>query len=271
MIKLVATDLDGTLLGNDNKVSIQNIKTIKYYNEQGVKFAICTGRTMSEVYHIDNIEDVLPYIDNIIYTNGASCIDKNRNMIFDISMNHDDVDLIHSTLSDMSMMFEVYTDGSVTCNEDAFKNYKEYITPDFYKLVEDTRNAVPNILEFSKNAKNGINMLLISFLNSFEMKKAYEKVKNLNYYITFAGKKGLEFNHNSVDKGNGISNLAKKLGILKSEILSIGDSHNDISMRKAVDTLVSTNNAIDELKEISDYITYSNIDDGVHHALKKFL
>lgn len=271
MIKLVVLDLDGTLLGSDKQISSQNVEIIKKHHEKGVNFVICTGRTLSEVYHIDSIKNLLPYTDYTILTNGSACIDKTGNTIFDIRINSEDVKNIHSKLDHMSMMFELYSNGKVICSEKSLKEYKDYINPDFYKLVEDTRMTVPDILKFSEDEQGGINMILASFLSNSDMKKAYETVSAMDYYITQVGEKSIEIHHSSVDKGNGISNLAEKLGINKENILSIGDSHNDLTMRKAVGTLVSMGNGIDELKDISDFITSTNDDFGVYHALNKLL
>lgn len=271
MSKLIAIDLDGTLLNSKKKISKQNIKTIKYYHEKGLKFTICTGRTMDEINYIDNIKEVLPYTDYLIYTNGAYCIDRHNKEVFNYPFHSDDVSLIHSKLNHMDMFFEVYTDGKVHCDENSIKNYKDYISPDFQQLVKDTRNVVPDLLEHAKNAESGVQMLLISFLNEKEMKKAYNNVKDMGYYMSFAGKKGIELNAKDVNKGKGISSLSQHLNIEKSNVISIGDSYNDLSMRDSSNILVSMGNGIDELKEISDFITKSNDEDGVHHALKELL
>jgi len=80
----------------------------------------------------------------------------------------------------------------------------------------------------------------------------------------------IEVNAKDVNKGNGVLALAKKLGITKQESMGFGDNFNDISMRDGVGTLVAVENAVLPLKEIADYITKSNDDDGVAHAIEKF-
>ena len=100
--------------------------------------------------------------------------------------------------------------------------------------------------------------------------KAYEILQKMDNYITFAGKQGLQVHNLNVDKGKGILNLSKKLNIDKSEVMAIGDSHNDLPMREATDKLIAMDNAKSEFKEIADYITKSNDEDGVAHAIEKF-
>jgi len=105
---------------------------------------------------------------------------------------------------------------------------------------------------------------------------AYAPIAGLPEYleaaidITFAGKKGLQIHNLKADKGKGILNLSKKLNINKSAVMAIGDSHNDLPMREATDKLIAMDNATSSLKEIADYITKSNDEDGVAHVIEKF-
>ena len=272
MINLFVTDLDGTLIDSKKNIPQKNINSIKRLKQRDVKIAICTGRTLLEVEYIPQFKDISNYVDYIIYENGASCIDnKTKQIIFKQELKYDDIKKIYEQLSDFEMMFEIYTDGKPHCDETMFelKRYKEFITPDFYPLVEDTRIKVDNIIDFVKD--KSIQMILISFLEHEISVKAYDKIKNIDNYITFAGIKGLEIHDNSVDKGKGIQSLANLLNIPKSKILSIGDSYNDLPMRDAVGTLVAMQNSTSKLKEIADHITLSNDDSGVSHVIEKML
>ena len=81
----------------------------------------------------------------------------------------------------------------------------------------------------------------------------------------------IEVNAKDVNKGNGVLALAKKLGVSKEESMGFGDNFNDISMRNGVGTLVAVENAVGPLKEIADYITKTNTENGVAFGLDKFL
>ena len=272
MIRLLATDLDGTFIDKNKNISDTNINAIKKAKENGVTTAICTGRTMSEIKLIPQFETVSPHIDYIIYENGASCKDNKRNeIIFSHSLDNDEIEYIYNSLEKFDKMFEVYTGGNVHCNEEIMLDdeYKKYISPDFHELVEDTRVKVKNVVEFAKN--KSVQMVLVSFLSHEKSVKAYEILQKMDNYITFAGKKGLQVHNPNADKGKGISNLSKKLNIDKSQVMAIGDSHNDLPMRDATDKLIAMDNATSKLKEIADYITKTNNENGVALALDKFL
>lgn len=271
MIKLFATDLDGTLINTEKNITQKNIDAIKKLKDDETIITVCTGRTLSEVHNIPQFKDISPFVDYVIYENGASCIDNKKNeMMFARAIKYADIKKIYSMLSDFDMMFEVYTNGKPHCNIDRLetKSYQDFITPDFYPLVEDTRIGVNNVIEFSKDKK--IQMLLISFLTHEHSVEAYEIVKELDNYITFAGKKGIEVHDSDVDKGKGIGILAQKLKISKENITAIGDSYNDIPMREVAGTLIAMQNATSHLKNIADFITISNDDSGVAYAIEKY-
>lgn len=271
MIRLLATDLDGTFIDKNKNISYTNINAIKKAKENGVTTAICTGRTMSEIRLIPQFEKVSPHIDYIIYENGASCKDnRSDEILFSHSLENHEIEYIYNSLDKFDKMFEVYIDGNVHCNEEMMlgDKFKNYISPDFHELVEDTRVKVKNVVEFAKD--KSVQMVLVSFLSHEKSAKAYEILQKMDNYITFAGKQGLQVHNLNVDKGKGILNLSKKLNIDKSEVMAIGDSHNDLPMREATDKLIAMDNAKSEFKKIADYITKSNDEDGVAHAIEKF-
>ncbi|HHX55014.1 MAG TPA: HAD-IIB family hydrolase, partial [Clostridiales bacterium] len=81
----------------------------------------------------------------------------------------------------------------------------------------------------------------------------------------------LEFLDKGVNKGVGLSLIAQHLGIRQEEIIAVGDAGNDIAMIKYAGLGVAMGNATDDVKEIADYITLTNEEDGVAHLIEKFM
>ena len=81
----------------------------------------------------------------------------------------------------------------------------------------------------------------------------------------------LEFTNKEVDKGKGLKKLGEYLGIKQEEMIACGDAGNDISMIKYAGLGVAMKNATDDVKEVSDYITLSNDEDGIAHIVNKFI
>ena len=81
----------------------------------------------------------------------------------------------------------------------------------------------------------------------------------------------LEVTHPEANKGSALLYLAERLGIDRSEIIGIGDNHNDKELIMTAGLGIAMGNAVNELKDISDYISLTNNDEGVLHAIEKFV
>ena len=81
----------------------------------------------------------------------------------------------------------------------------------------------------------------------------------------------LEFTENGVTKGSSIKQLIKKIGITKEEVIAVGDSYNDLSMIKFAGLGVAMGNAPDDIKQVADHITDTNMNDGVAKVVEEFL
>lgn len=273
MIKLVVVDLDGTLLTSDKKVSDGTLKAIKAYHERGIKFAICTGRSLIETTHISEIKDVFEHCDYVITANGGTITSlKQYKRVYSYFLPKSKIREVYDSISDMDNLFEVFIDGKVFCDESRYKNYKQYIHGAFYTMVEDTRIPVKDIMNFVQESDGKMPMLFISFKDEPTRNKAFsriEKIEDISPHLSWT--KAIEIGVKGVDKGESTKKLSEIIGVEKDEILFIGDSYNDLPMRKAVDILVAMGNAIDELKDLADFVTCSNDDDGVVYALDKYL
>jgi Cof subfamily protein (haloacid dehalogenase superfamily) len=81
----------------------------------------------------------------------------------------------------------------------------------------------------------------------------------------------LEVTHPEANKGSALLYLAQQLGIDRSEIIGIGDNHNDAELVKSAGFGIAMGNAVAELKELADYTSLSNNEEGVLHAINKFI
>ncbi|MGL5353754.1 MAG: HAD-IIB family hydrolase, partial [Clostridium sp.] len=109
-------------------------------------------------------------------------------------------------------------------------------------------------------------------LNTKKVAFVKEKLSDMNNItICGAGFRSIEINYKAVSKGRAVKALAEYYGIGAEEIMCIGDNENDISMINYAGLGVAMGNAIDSVKEISDYITSSNNDNGVSKAIEKFI
>jgi Cof subfamily protein (haloacid dehalogenase superfamily) len=96
-----------------------------------------------------------------------------------------------------------------------------------------------------------------------DVKEKYTVLKSAPYFLEMLDKR--------VNKGTGVKSLADVLGIKPEEIMTIGDQENDIAMIEYAGVGVAMDNAIPSVKEVANFVTKSNLEDGVAYAIEKFV
>ena len=148
MIKLVAMDIDGTLLDSNKNLSEENKKTVKEYEERGIKFTFSTGRIDNE---LEEVSSKMPYVKYGIMCNGAYVIDfENNKMLYSDLLDMSDVRYIYDTVKaiDMDMMFELQADGVIYSERRCIEDTKRYNVYHIDELIKKTRVPVENIGEY---------------------------------------------------------------------------------------------------------------------------
>ena len=238
--KLIACDLDETLLDDNHRIAKKNCDAIKKAREKyGIKFVLATGRGVKQVRYeleelgLNGLED-----EYVISFNGAVLSENKDNKIF--QFNGLTIDTVYIYNAD-----------------DAQKQ----------KLKRQRIDAVyfekPDI-EFLKD-KPICKMLYqsndLNFLMSLE--KELSSIVAGCVTVSYSSNQYMEFNALGIDKGKGLIDLANKLGIDIKDTIAIGDNYNDISMLKASGLAVGANNAAEDVKNICDYVTMADNNEGV--------
>ena len=136
-----------------------------------------------------------------------------------------------------------------------------------YHIIRDRKVWKEIFLE----NKDKISKCIALSINPKKMVKFKERLKEIKGVVSFgSGSRSVEINNVGVSKGNAVKVLAEHYGIKREEIVAIGDNENDLSMIEYAGVGIAMGNAIDSLKEISDYITNTNKNNGVANALEKY-
>ncbi len=252
--KLIACDLDGTLLGADLTLSKENYQAIKVLTERGVVVVPTTGRTLCEM------EDVfgLPEIRYAIYSNGATIHDKKTGekvvlglggkllrFVFDTLLRYDTFMIVHvngQAYADKKKA-ERLSDYPVSINvEDIVKN-NCILIEDFEKKLPDS--AVECVVVFFANAADVAACQAVLSSNP-DVKAATTWPHNLEIFLKDAG------------KGNALKILAEKLNIPMQDVVAVGDSDNDAPMISIAGLGLATENACETLKSIADAVICNN-------------
>lgn len=266
MIKLITIDLDGTLLDNEKNISIKNKLAIKRCHDNDIKIVISTGRP---------IKGVMRYLKELgLTTNNDYVICYNGAKTFNVGTN----EMVLSSTINGKIVKELYN-KSLELNVDfhAFRLDEELITPiaNPYTDVEATINKIDYHLYDFNNIKDDDLFLKAMMVSSDEnitrIIPINEKIYGNDYSILRSAKIFLEFLNKNIDKGKALEGLAKYLNIDITETMAIGDAGNDIPMIKSAGIGVAMENSFPEVKEYADFITLSNLNDGVSYAINKFV
>jgi len=263
-IKLIALDIDGTIMKKDFSISDTVRSTIKKAIDSDVKVVLATGRMYSATVPIAN---ELGIQTPLITYQGA--LVRNFYNSDEILLHHTiDADLFCQVISDIrnfQAQINVYLDDELFV-EDEKAILKEYAVK--RHIVYHKVNSFDKVAAFNptKIIAMDDDVKKVDTIRD-KLKKKYEN----SLYVTKSTPFYCEFVNKKASKGNAILFLAKKWGIKQSEIMVIGDQDNDKEMLSVAGLAVAMGNSTDGLKEIADFITDTVDNDGAAAAIEKFV
>ncbi|MBP2622541.1 sugar-phosphatase [Streptococcus oricebi] len=265
-IKLVAVDIDGTLLNNQKEITPQVFEAVQEAKAAGVKIVIATGRPIAGVEQL-LAELKLNQEGNYVITfNGGLVQDTatGQELIKETLSYEDYLDLEFLSRKLQVHMHAITKDGIYTANRDIGKYtiYESNLVnmPVFYRTPEEM--ADKEIVKVMFIDEPDILDAAIAKLPA-ELQEKYTLVKSAPFYLEVVKK--------SVHKGAAVLHLAEKLGLSIEETMAIGDEENDRAMLEVVGNPVVMENGREELKKIAKYITKSNDESGVAHAIREWV
>lgn len=287
MYKLVAVDLDGTMLNPYGIVTENTKNIIQQTIEKGTDVIIASGRP------IDSIKTIAKEIGSknyFIAGNGALIYDmKKDKIIYDKFLPKHKVLEIIKICEENSISYNVYTDQTILAT--ALKYNVLYYHKENLKKEENKQtkiSIIENMYEYVKNKKEekylkiticddnqmvfqsiirklrkiqGIEVLDVSHMSRKTIKQGTEEI-TIAYYYT-------EITVQNVDKWNAIEYLIQKLNISKEETVAIGDNVNDKKMIQEAGLGVAMGGSTPEITQIANYVTTSNNEEGVAKVLQK--
>lgn len=284
MIKLIATDMDGTLLNAAHEISQENIDAIKYAQSQGITVAIATGRAFYEASTpIAETDLSVPYI----CLNGAEVRDESFNIISTSNLNHELVERIKSILNKDDVYFQIYTNRGIY-TEDPTKDLDIYL--DIAKQAGQEADVEKIKAGIQKRIDNGTLKVVDSYediedipgeliMKALAFNPDLEKINAIgaqlsaipSLAVSSSSRGNLEITHSDAQKGIALESIADKLKIDLQDVMALGDNMNDVSMLERVGYPVAMDNAMPEVKAVAKYVTDSNENSGVGKAIMKVL
>lgn len=262
MYKLIAIDLDGTLLTDDLKVSPGTVKAIQQSVEMGTMVTIATGRMFSSA---KQFAQQLGINVPLITYQGAIIMDVDeKEVVYERLISTDISRKLVEISSEKNIHLQVYQDDILY---GAVENEKLVA---YAAGVKVPYTVEPDLL---KLAEKGFTKALI--IEEPELiDKLQVELKALfgdRAHIAKSKPHFLEVTHPEANKGLALLHLAQTLGIQQSEIIGIGDNHNDRELIETAGLGVAMGNAVQEMKDIADYVSLTNNEEGVKHVIEKFV
>lgn len=252
MYKLIALDMDGTLLNDEKKITPKTKQALQKIVEKDVKVVMCTARP---IYRIRDYLEELNLMKSKQYTvafNGS---------------------VIYENLNFIKLTDNYLTKEQIVEILKLAKQVKIY-TALYYENGRIEKSEVNNETEVIEEINEKKIYKIVFIHNPESIKHIYEEAKNRLRNIceiTNSEPTRIEFVQRGINKAKALEYICKKNNIDSKDVIAIGDGDNDIDMIKFAGFGVAMGNAVDELKYMADYVTNSNNDDGIANVLQKFL
>ncbi|WP_404405526.1 Cof-type HAD-IIB family hydrolase [Jeotgalibacillus malaysiensis] len=281
MIKLIASDMDGTLLNGSHEVGQETISAIKEAKEAGIEVIIATGRSYKEaVLPIKNAGLSLP----LIVVNGAEIRDTEGKQLYQKGLNPEKAEEAADALEKLDVYFEIYTENGT------YTNHKEHgiqLLIDIF-LTSNPDTPLPHVQEEAANRYDDGHVHVVGdyheVFNSSEtvykflafsskpekLEQAKEALHQMGgLAISSSGKENLEITSVEAQKGIALDWYVKQRGIDPEDVMAIGDNYNDVSMMKLAGWSVAMGNAPKDIQELCRFVTFTNREEGVAKAIRK--
>ena len=281
MIKLIASDLDGTMFEKGNVIPETNLKAINDINNSNINFTICTGKTYSLFKNI--CQDIGTGYG--IFGNGNQIINlKTGEEIYRKLLKNEDVLFCINTAKKLNLNVHLYTNKEVITEKLLYMDLRNFELTKNDKNIDLEFKIVTDIQEYIEKENPEILKLVISAEKDLaSLKNEFAKNKNLQvnlirkvdkYRDEIIGKEYeyLDIMPAGINKEQALEVLENYLKIDKSEVLAIGDNLNDLEMIKDSGVGIAVANAYDEVKEVANYTTTTTAQNGgFAEAVYKFI
>ncbi|QHE60746.1 Cof-type HAD-IIB family hydrolase [Rossellomorea vietnamensis] len=241
-IKLIALDMDGTLVNHEGEVSPENEQAIQRAKEKGIHVVLSTGRSL---FTCRDISDELGRSLYLVTVNGGEIYDHEYNLVDRIPL---DIDLVKQLWA-LKEEHDVYFWSSTS--QGLFNSRKPF----------DQEIESYNWLKFGFDIQDD------------DVRKVMmdELMKNEALEITNSSPTNIEINPAGVNKAAALVKVCKWLDLSMDQVMAVGDSMNDIAMIREAGFGVAMGNAQEAVKEAADWVTGINTDHGVAQAIDKVL
>lgn len=268
--KLIVSDMDGTLLGDNHQLTEENKIALSKALEKGIKIVPASGRIYDSAKEHFNFLDINT---PLIACNGAIIKETKTNKLIYKNSVPDDVCLkVIDVFEKNNVYYQLYSENTMMC-----KNLSSNDKKKTQERLKNFFNDKVNV-HFGDDLKEEVlkhKILKLIAIDDHDMDKLQKVREDLSKIedieMTSSWYNNIEIMHKGANKGEALKALVEYLGINLEEVIAFGDNYNDLPMIKLAGLGVVMGNADEAVKEKADYVTSTNVENGVAEAIYKFL
>jgi Cof subfamily protein (haloacid dehalogenase superfamily) len=264
MIKLIALDMDGTLLNKEKRISDRNYQAIQSAKEAGIKIVLASGRPLQGLQsHLEHLG--LTGNDDFVASYNGSLVQRvgNGEILHQTSLKGEDAKVIFEISQQLGVFIHAFSvkQGLITHQQNTWTDYEAKLNGmaptvvDFNTIDDDEDIIKVMMVADPTDLTSAIKKLPV------HLKEKYTIVQSTAYF--------LELLHLESNKGIAIAKISEALNINAEQVMCVGDAENDHAMLEFAGLGVAMENADIATKALAQYITKSNIDDGVAFAIEE--
>lgn len=267
--RLVATDLDGTLLDSQKRLSERTKAALRACTDRGIYVVLATGRAKVGVMPL--VEEI-GGIRYVLTTNGGTVLDlETDTVLHSHGLAPETVLELIDTVSPYPLMYDVYVDGMGKSQNSFLGNLEHYgVTGRIKDMILATREPVEDIRQYMETCGRPVEKVNLFFADE----ALRQQIRGLlsgrkELAVTSSLYNNLEINAAGADKGDGLARLARHLGLNREEIVAFGDGENDLTMLEYAGLGVAMANGTEAAKSVANLVAEANDEDGVAKILEQ--
>jgi Cof subfamily protein (haloacid dehalogenase superfamily) len=271
-IRLVATDLDGTLLNREHEITGDNRLALERCAGNGIEVLVATGRALSTIPRsVREIEG----IRYLVCANGANIYDNATDeRLFARFLSREAIEGVWDLIENAAIMKELFWGGEPYTSRAAYDNLGRMGVPDRYKeYVLSTRKPVDDLTAFAREHMDQIENINFNYAN-YNIKDFLIERLGMDdgslYTLTASLPFNIEIGGMGVDKASAVAQVAEWVGVPRADCMCFGDNSNDVSMIEWAGIGVAVSDGVPAAIEAADYVTGAAAESGVARALEQF-
>ena len=270
-VKLIAFDLDGTLLTTDKRLTDETRRTLETAADRGILLVPATGRPLTGMP-----EEVLglPGVRYAVTANGARvvCVESRkilREKLLSVEKGRKVLDIF----GEYDTLREIYYDGRGYVETGKMEQMDHYVPdPNMAEYMRSTRACVSDLMAKFRHENRAMDKVQAFFASGKDKAQAFQRIRKIEgVEATGSLTYNIEVNAGGINKGEALLWLTAQLGIRREEVLAFGDGANDTDMIRMAGIGAAMEKSVPEVLKAADILAGSNDEDGVARTIQKYI